>query len=38
MEVQAIIENLTLEENELVQEGVQMVEGLIDEQEDINNY
>jgi hypothetical protein len=37
MEVQAIIENLTLEENELVQEGVQMVEGLIDEQEDINN-
>ena len=37
MEVQAIIENLTLEENELVQEGVQTVEDLVDEQEDINN-
>lgn len=37
MEVQAIIENHTLEENELVQEGVQMVEDLVDEQEDINN-
>ena len=37
MEEQAIIENLTLEENELVQEGVQTVEDLVDEQEDINN-